>query len=145
MSYKFVYYGQINISHCHYHFHCHCHLHCDVNPQRECAIIQLLYNLCWREGIRWENLPTCINQYDYKSIIHYISPCIMAAWVLEIKSKPNYFIPAKPLHNHDIVSVHFNYFYCMVISNKLNRVLAMLAYIYLNVDDCWLTSPMPHV
>ncbi len=39
-----------------------------------------------------------------------------------------YFIP---LHNHDIVSVHFNHFYCMEICNKLRRDLAMVTYIYL--------------
>ncbi len=31
------------------------------------------------------------------------------------------YIPAKPLHNHDIVSVHFNNFYCMEICDKLSR------------------------
>ncbi len=45
-------------------------------------------------------------------------------------------IPAKLLHNRDIVSVHFNYFYCMGICDKLSRHLSMLTYIYLNVDDC---------
>ncbi len=30
-------------------------------------------------------------------------------------------IPAKPLHNHDIVSVHFNHFHCMGICHKLRR------------------------
>ncbi len=45
-------------------------------------------------------------------------------------------IPAKPLHNHDIVSVDFNNYYCMEICDKLSRDLTMLVYIYLNVDDC---------
>ncbi len=31
----------------------------------------------------------------------------------------------------------------MGICDKLSRDLAMLTYIYLNMDDCWLTSPMP--
>ncbi len=44
-------------------------------------------------------------------------------------------IPAKPLHNHDIVSVHFNYFYCTEIWDKLRMDLAMFTYIYLNVDE----------
>ncbi len=48
----------------------------------------------------------------------------------------DYSIPAKPLHNHDIVSVHFNHFYCMEICNKPRKDLAMLTYIYLNVDEC---------
>ncbi len=47
------------------------------------------------------------------------------------------------LHNHNIVSEHFNHFYFTEICDKLNRDLDMLIYIYLNVDDCWLTSSMP--
>ncbi len=47
-----------------------------------------------------------------------------------------YIIPAKPLHNHAIVSVHFNNFYCMEICDKVSRNLAMLTYIYLKVDEC---------
>ncbi len=31
----------------------------------------------------------------------------------------------------------------MGICDKLSRDLDMLTYIYLNVDDCWLTSSMP--
>ncbi len=46
------------------------------------------------------------------------------------------YIPAKPLHNHDIVSVHFNHFYCPEICDKLRRDLAVFTYIYLNVDEC---------
>ncbi len=48
------------------------------------------------------------------------------------------FIPAKPLHNHDIVSVQFNYFYDTEICDKLRRDLVMLTYIilYLIVDEC---------
>ncbi len=44
----------------------------------------------------------------------------------------------KPLHNHDIVLVHFNHCYCMEICHKLSRDLAMLTYIYIyiNVNDC---------
>ncbi len=45
-------------------------------------------------------------------------------------------IPAKPLHNHDTVSVHFNNFYCTEICDKLRKNLATLTYIYLNVDEC---------
>ncbi len=52
-------------------------------------------------------------------------------------------IPARPLHNHDIVSVHFNHFYCTEICDKLGKDLAMFTYIYLNMDECWLTSSMP--
>ncbi len=46
------------------------------------------------------------------------------------------YVPAKPLHNHDIVSVHFNNFYCTEICDKLSRELAMITYIYFNIDDC---------
>ncbi len=45
-------------------------------------------------------------------------------------------IPAKPSHNHDIVSEHFNNFSCMGICDKLSRHLSMLTYLYLNVDKC---------
>ncbi len=37
---------------------------------------------------------------------------------------------------------HFNHFYCIEICDKLSRDLAMVTYIYLNVDECWLTSSM---
>ncbi len=37
-----------------------------------------------------------------------------------------YIIPAKPLHNRDIASIHFNHFYCMGICHKLNWHLSML-------------------
>ncbi len=41
--------------------------------------------------------------------------------------------------------VHFNYFYCTNIYNKLRRHIAMLTYIYmyLGVEECWLTSSIP--
>ncbi len=45
-------------------------------------------------------------------------------------------IAAKPLHNRDIASIHFNHFHCMGICDKLSRHLSMLPYIYLNVDEC---------
>ncbi len=45
-------------------------------------------------------------------------------------------IPAKPLHNSDTVSVHFNNFYFTDICDKLRRVLSTLTYIYLNVYEC---------
>ncbi len=38
--------------------------------------------------------------------------------------------PAKPVHNRDIVSLHFNNFSCMGICDKH---LSMLTYIYLDV------------
>ncbi len=31
----------------------------------------------------------------------------------------------------------------MDICNKLRKDLAMFTYIYLNMDECWLTSSMP--
>ncbi len=46
------------------------------------------------------------------------------------------YIPAKPLHNHDIVSVHFNHFHCTEIWDKLRKDLYMINYIYLDVDEC---------
>ncbi len=47
-----------------------------------------------------------------------------------------YVILAKQLLNFDIVSVNFNHFYCTEICDKLSRDLAMLTYIYLNVEHC---------
>ncbi len=44
-------------------------------------------------------------------------------------------IPAKPLHNHDTVPVHFNHFYCTKICDKLRRDLSILTYMYLNGDE----------
>ncbi len=38
----------------------------------------------------------------------------------------SYIIPSKPLHNHDLVSVHFNHFPCTGICNKQSRHLSML-------------------
>ncbi len=52
-------------------------------------------------------------------------------------------IPAQPLHNHDIVSVHFNNFPCTGICDKLSRHLSMLTYTYRNVNECSLTSSVP--
>ncbi len=49
---------------------------------------------------------------------------------------PSLIKPAKPLHNSDTVSVHFNHFYCIGIFNKLSTYFYMLTYIYLNVDEC---------
>ncbi len=47
---------------------------------------------------------------------------------------------SKPLLKRKIVSVHFNNFPFMKICHKLRRHVCMLTYIYLNVDQCWLTS-----
>ncbi len=52
-------------------------------------------------------------------------------------------ISAKLLHNYDIVSAHFNHFPYMRICDTLKRHLSMLTGIYLNVDECCLTSSMP--
>ncbi len=50
-------------------------------------------------------------------------------------------ILANPLHSHELVGSTFNYFvYCMEICDKLRKDLAMLTYIFHNVDECWLTS-----
>ncbi len=53
------------------------------------------------------------------------------------------YILAKPLHKRDTVSVHFNHLYCTDVCDKLRKELAMLTYIYLNVDEYLLTSSMP--
>ncbi len=49
---------------------------------------------------------------------------------------------AKPLHNHDIVSVHFIHFYCMENCDKLSR----LSYVNLHIFQCnYRPSGMIHV
>ncbi len=60
-----------------------------------------------------------------------------------ILRQTNYYIPAKPLLNHNIVSVHFNHFPCIGICDKLSRHLSTLAYIYPKVVKCYLTSSVP--
>ncbi len=70
----------------------------------------------------WHSKHYRVIHYNLTSIIH--------------QPGTNSIIPAKPLHNRDIVSVHFNNFYCMEICDKLTRHLSMLTYIYLNVDEC---------
>ncbi len=64
-------------------------------------------------------------------------------WLCQHSFELRYYISAKPLHNRDTVSVHFNNIYCTEICDKLSRDLAMLTYTYLNVDDCRLVSSMP--
>ncbi len=45
-------------------------------------------------------------------------------------------IPAQPLHNSDIVSVHFNNFPCiMMINSTLTKHLSILSYIYIYMDE----------
>ncbi len=56
--------------------------------------------------------------------------CVHPLWLTDLV------IPDMSLHNHDIVSVHFDHYHCMEICDKLSRDLAMLTYIYLIVDDC---------
>ncbi len=47
------------------------------------------------------------------------------------------------LPSHEMVSVHFNNFYCTEICDNLRKDLVMFTYIYLNVDECWLKFSMP--
>ncbi len=68
---------------------------------------------------------------------------LILIYIVKVEMTVHRYIPAKPLQNNDTVSVHFNHFYCMGICDKLSRHLSMLTYIYLNVDECLLTSPMP--
>ncbi len=44
-----------------------------------------------------------------------------------------YHIPANPLHYHDIVSIHFNHFYCMEI---LRQTKLGLSYVSLHISQC---------
>ncbi len=45
------------------------------------------------------------------------------------------YIPAKPLHNHAIISVHFNHFYCTEICDKLKRDLATYISMWMSVNQ----------
>ncbi len=115
--------------------------------------LPLLYNMK-ALGPRWEvrKMPGR-SPYLYLALQQF-SVCMMMSWgndwytsslhVMDHMSHKlqylphllNMSIPAKPLHNHDIVSVQFNHFYCMGICGKLSRHLYMLTYTYLNVDEC---------
>ncbi len=53
------------------------------------------------------------------------------------------YTPAKSPQNYDIVAVYSNHVPCTQICDKLSKDLAMLTYIYLNVDEFLLTSSMP--
>ncbi len=75
--------------------------------------------MIWFVHVPWFVQPAVFDSSDY---------CTM--WLL-----------AKPLGIHDIISVHFNHF-CMWICDTVRSYLYMLTYIYLNVDECWLTSSM---
>ncbi len=94
----------------------------------------LLILLINRQHEYFINVPGGTFHYGYRTVlnlyIHGFSLCTLS-------------IPAKPLHNNDIVSVHFNHFHRVGIYEKLSRHLSMLTYIYLNVDECWLTYSMP--
>ncbi len=60
-------------------------------------------------------------------------PSLKGASQLGLKSQHLsmvHLIPAKPLHDSDTVSVHFNHFYCNGICDKLSRHLSVLTYIY---------------
>ncbi len=105
-----------------------------------------IYGQNWQVPIEigllsWTNLPWTMETY----ICHWTQSSHV--WYFRYLSKCwTYFsivlyIPAK-LQNHEIVSVHFNRCYCTDICDKLSRDLAMLTYIYLNVDNCWSTSSM---
>ncbi len=70
-------------------------------------------------------------------MFHIRTLCYLKVSYISQYTKPmTIYIPAKPLHNRDIVSVHFNHFYYMGICDKLSKDLSVLIYIYFNVDDC---------
>ncbi len=56
----------------------------------------------------------------------WIVPCCYIS--LHVVSLQQVYIPAKPLHNCDIVSVHFNHFHCMGICRQTKKAL-----IYVNL------------
>ncbi len=105
-----------------------------------CTLPQILNILSWISGShlvimvvtssRTSFVPACIVQ-----ILIFIQPWITLTLVL-------LFIPAKPLHIYDTDSVHFNHFYYTEICDKLSSDLAIIMCIYLNVEECLLTSSM---
>ncbi len=85
--------------------------------------------------------------FDCRNNLHYINEgadmiyhAAGAGIILNISSGElnNAYLPS-----HYIIMTHFYHFYCTEICDKLSSDLAMLTYIYLNVDDCRLTSSMP--
>ncbi len=85
----------------------------------------LLYTL---GGLRAFRKPLPYNMYLFN---------LRIAMHILIKNKDIYLKKKKgrlPLHNCDIVSLHFTHFYCTEIFNKLRRDWFML---HLNVDEQW--------
>ncbi len=81
-----------------------------------------------------DNIVANVSQQIIQQVLHIGSKCHVDVEIV----LPNIgiYVPAKPLHNHDIASEHFNHFYCTEICDKLSRDFAMFIYIYLNVDEC---------
>ncbi len=75
---------------------------------------------------------------NYKSPKLYVTHNLQCNYSCQYISFYILHIPIRSLHNRDTGSPHF----CQ-ICNKLKRGLAMLTYIYLNVNECWLSSFMP--
>ncbi len=63
--------------------------------------------------------PACEPTYIYQLVSKHLTHIISS----------NY-IHAKPLHKHDIVSVHFNHFYCMEICKE------GCSYVHLHISQC---------
>ncbi len=84
-----------------------------------------LHLLCvWLEARVW---------YIYRTYLTTLSTC--QSWVHSYTNQCiilHIYIPAKPLHNLDIVSVHFNHFPCMGIWDKLSRHL----YVNIHISQC---------
>ncbi len=70
----------------------------------------------------------------YSTLLGVLLLVCMSRWLLLTSTTP--VIPAKPLHNHDIVSEHLSHFPCMGICDKLSRHLYMITDIYINVNEC---------
>ncbi len=91
---------------------------------------------------KWEDFAIITEQWEYDNFLlnerNIVRIEHLTLWLNDWSTSQ--VIPANPLYNHVIPSVHFNHFYFMEICDKLRKNLAMFTYIYLNVDECWLTS-----
>ncbi len=80
----------------------------------------------WLKNNSWKTkkLPFFIFISGHHRFLYY-NPCIHDedGWMNCSYFKVTRVIPAKPLHNGDTVSVHFNHFYYMGICDKLSRHL----------------------
>ncbi len=77
-----------------------------------CQLCKAVLSL--KDMITFAILSDCHSDLACSGLNHMISQCFGYA------SYHTSYIPAKPLHNYDTVSLHFNHFYCTEICDKLS-------------------------